>query len=75
MATIIQRLIITEPIEVCGKKIALIDSKIGKTEIVKFDNEDVAVAYTSNASGLQIVTIQNWKDRKLIWQKAQQQQK
>jgi hypothetical protein len=75
MAKETHRLVLTESIEVGETLIKVNESKDITTELAQLDNGAVQPIYTSKVNG--ICYKKEWiiENAKLIWQKAQQQQK
>jgi hypothetical protein len=75
MAKETHRLVLTESIEVGETFIKVNESKDIITELVQLDNGAVQTIYTSKKSGIFMTKPYILENAKLIWQKAQQQQK
>lgn len=75
MAKETHRLVLNQSIEVGATLIEIGDSKDVITELAQLDNGAVQPIYTSKVNG--ICYKKSWitENAKLIWQKAQQQQK
>jgi hypothetical protein len=65
---------IKQSINIGDIQIDILDSSIFDNEIVKYSDGSVAYRYTDKRTRVAITKPQIFKDAKLIWQKAQQQQ-
>jgi hypothetical protein len=75
MAKETHRLVLTESIEVGETLIKVNENKNIITELAQLDNGAVQTIYTSKTTGIYITKSYIIENAKLIWQKAQQQQK
>ena len=65
---------IKQSINIGDAQIDILDTNIFDNEIVKYADGSVAYRYTDKRTSVTITKPQIFKDAKLIWQKAQQQQ-